>query len=83
MTFAAPSLQPRRVLLLGATGTIGRATARALAARGHHVICPVRPDSRGTAGLDGPGIETRRGEVTDPASLARDILRWDVFVVLL
>ena len=31
-----------RVLLLGATGTIGQATARALVRAGHHVICPVR-----------------------------------------
>jgi divinyl chlorophyllide a 8-vinyl-reductase len=31
-----------RVLLLGATGTIGQATARALVRHGHHVICPVR-----------------------------------------
>jgi divinyl chlorophyllide a 8-vinyl-reductase len=35
--------QPRRILLLGATGTIGRATARALVRRGHEVVCFVRP----------------------------------------
>ena len=35
-----------RVVLAGATGTIGRATAAALAARGHHVIALVRPGSR-------------------------------------
>lgn len=33
----------RRVLLLGATGTIGRATARALVADGHRVTALVRP----------------------------------------
>jgi divinyl chlorophyllide a 8-vinyl-reductase len=32
-----------RVLLLGATGTIGMATARALLRRGHEVVCLVRP----------------------------------------
>lgn len=32
-----------RVLLLGATGTIGMATARALIRRGHQVVCLVRP----------------------------------------
>jgi NAD(P)-dependent dehydrogenase (short-subunit alcohol dehydrogenase family) len=37
------SLRPRRVLVLGATGTIGRATVRALAGRGHDVVCFVRP----------------------------------------
>jgi divinyl chlorophyllide a 8-vinyl-reductase len=34
-----PSVHARRVLLLGATGTIGRATLRALARRGHEVVC--------------------------------------------
>jgi divinyl chlorophyllide a 8-vinyl-reductase len=34
---------PRRVLVLGATGTIGRATVRALVRRGHEVVCVVRP----------------------------------------
>ncbi|MBC7179962.1 MAG: epimerase, partial [Roseovarius sp.] len=28
-----------RVLVLGATGTIGRATVAALCARGHDVVC--------------------------------------------
>jgi divinyl chlorophyllide a 8-vinyl-reductase len=36
---------PKSVLLLGATGTIGRATSRALLAAGHRVIAPVRPGS--------------------------------------
>ena len=34
---------PMRVLLLGATGTIGMATARALVQRGHQVVCLLRP----------------------------------------
>ena len=62
---------PRRVLVLGATGTIGRATARALVRRGHEVVCLVRP-GRGdiTRLLDGATV--RFGEATDAASLARD-----------
>jgi divinyl chlorophyllide a 8-vinyl-reductase len=57
----------RRVLLLGATGTIGRATARTLVERGHDVVCFVRRD-------DSTLIDTtvRTGDVTDRASLARD-----------
>ncbi|MEM9840065.1 MAG: NAD(P)H-binding protein [Pseudomonadota bacterium] len=35
----------KRVLLLGATGTIGRATARALRRAGHDVTCLVRDDA--------------------------------------
>lgn len=31
-----------RLLLLGATGTIGQAVARALLDRGYHVVCPLR-----------------------------------------
>jgi len=36
---------PKSVLLLGASGTIGRATAKALIAAGHRVIAPLRPGS--------------------------------------
>jgi divinyl chlorophyllide a 8-vinyl-reductase len=36
------SISPRTVLLLGATGTIGRATAGALEEAGHTVVAPVR-----------------------------------------
>ena len=36
-----------RVLLLGATGTIGMATARALLGQGHEVVCLVRPRQGG------------------------------------
>ena len=32
-------VQPRRILVLGGTGTIGRATVHALVARGHEVVC--------------------------------------------
>ncbi len=39
----SPATRPMRVLLLGATGTIGRATARALVADGHEVVCFLRP----------------------------------------
>ena len=60
-----PSPRPRRVLLLGATGTIGRATAAALVARGHEVVCLVR---RPAADLP-RGAQPRVVDVTDPGSL--------------
>ncbi|MBC7842629.1 MAG: NAD(P)H-binding protein [Gemmatimonadaceae bacterium] len=65
--------------MLGATGTIGRATVRALLDRGHEVVCFVRPRSTSrdasaadtrSAPLDGATI--RYGDVSDPASLSRD-----------
>jgi divinyl chlorophyllide a 8-vinyl-reductase len=69
----------QRVLVLGATGTIGRATVRALLRRGHEVVCFVRPRAGVGAAL-GPddsarlltGATLRFGDVCDPASLARD-----------
>jgi len=90
---------PQRVLVLGATGTIGRATVAALVRRGHEVVCFVRPPAAaaaaasaavgaGGAGASGPstpwlaGATVRAGEVTDPASLARDGFRGERFDAL-
>lgn len=66
-----------RVFMLGATGTIGRATVHALLRRGHEVVCFVRPH----AGVGGrlaaddsrqllAGATLRFGDVTDAVSLA-------------
>ena len=73
------SPHPRRVFVLGATGTIGRATVAALVQRGHEVVCFVRA----RAGVGGAmtvqdserllaGATLRFGDVCDAASLARD-----------
>lgn len=75
----ARSAQPRRVFMVGASGTIGRATVQALVQRGHEVVCFVRPGA-GVVGTLAPpdsvrlfaGATTRFGEVSDPASLSRD-----------
>ena len=79
--------RPRRVMVLGATGTIGRATVRALVQHGHDVVCFVRPRvgaqrapvahhraHPGTHDSAHPlhGAALRYGDVHDPASLARD-----------
>ena len=86
---AARSPRPRRIFMLGATGTIGRATVRALVRRGHEVVCFVRPragvggalDAAGTRQLlDGAAL--RLGDVTDVGSLVRDGLRGEHFDVL-
>lgn len=76
---AAPRGRARRVLLLGATGTIGQATARALVQRGHEVVALVRPRA-GVGGRLGPaqwqqrlpGVTLRQGLAGDGRSLARD-----------
>jgi UDP-glucose 4-epimerase len=69
----------RRIFVLGASGTIGQATVRALVRCGHEVVCFVRPRSGVRAALGPqemtrllPGAQLRLGDVTDPASLARD-----------
>ncbi len=82
----APPPAPRRVFVLGATGTIGRATVRALLRRGHRVTCLVRPRA-GAGGvlaradverlLD--GADVRFGDPLDAASLRRDGLGDDRF----
>lgn len=80
----------RRVFVIGATGTIGQATVRALLRRGHEVVCLVRsragPGGRlspeASANLL-PGATVRVGDVDDAASLARDGFRGERFDVLL
>ena len=74
----APSTSSRRVMLLGATGTIGRAALRALLDDGHEVVCPVRS-------LDGSlpaGAIQRACRVTEPASLRDDGFTSEPFDVL-
>jgi len=67
-------MSPSRICLLGATGTIGRATARALVRRGHDVVCFVRP---GAAISD--GATARVVNIADPDSVARDGFRGERF----
>lgn len=82
----AEAVTRRRVLVFGATGTIGQATARALLARGHEVVCIVRT----RAGFAGrlapqevaallPGAELRSADVADPRSLAQAVPRGETF----
>lgn len=76
-------------MVLGATGTIGRATATALVQRGHEVVCFIRPRA-GAGGNLAPGdsaqllagAEIRLGDVRSPASLAHDGFRGESFDAL-
>ena len=80
----------RRIFVLGATGTIGQATVRALVRNGHEVVCFVRPQAGARAALGPqemarllPGAQLRYGDVTDAASLEREGFAGEHFDVLL
>lgn len=58
----------QRVLVAGATGTIGQATVAALAALGYDPVCLVRP---GRAAALPKGTEAREAKLTDAAAVER------------
>ena len=72
-------VQPRRILLVGATGTIGRATLRTLVARGHQVVCVVRPNRVTPWAFGMPAVTVRHGDVRDLDSLRREGFRGERF----
>lgn len=79
----------QRVLLLGATGTIGQATAQALRRQGHAVVCLVRPRSGVAGRLDTsaaaallPGCTVRSGDSTRLESIVRDGMAGERFDAL-
>lgn len=59
------------VLLLGATGTIGRACATELTARGHKVTCLLR---KGSTGHLPPQVDVLSADMGEPSAL-RDLMR--------
>ena len=77
-----PSL--KRVMVIGATGTIGRASVRALVDAGHETVCFVRE----RAGRDDPralfpdAATLRFGDVTEPGALDRHGFAGERFDVL-
>ncbi len=71
-----------RVCLLGATGTIGRATLRALGERGCHVVCLVRPNPSPSPQAARPA-HGRVVDFTSPASIAKDGFRGERFDAIL
>ena len=74
--------ESRSVLVLGGTGTIGRATVAALLARGHNVVCIARPKAGVARKLNQQqtsdllqGAEVCFGNVTDTMFLAENVFR--------
>jgi len=67
---------PRRVLVVGATGSIGHATVHELLERGHSVVAFLRGEGR--RGLP-EGCEVRHGDVASPESVLEDGFRGESF----
>ena len=74
-----PDLTGRTAVVTGASSGIGRATARALAAAGAHVVLAVRDEARGAAvAAESPGrTEIRPLDLGDLASIRRFAADWD------
>jgi len=66
----AATTGPRPVLVLGATGYIGRRLVSELVATGHHVRALVRTPAKLDAEEWAGAVEVVRGDVLDPPSLA-------------
>ena len=78
--------RPQRILLLGATGTIGSATARLLSQQGYEVFCLLRPrlGAVGQTPLEQQlrslkGMSLRYGELNDFESLNNGALKNEKF----
>ena len=67
-----------RLLVLGGTHHVGRATVEVALADGHDVTTV----NRGQSGVDAPGVDARRADRRDPEALARALGddRWDAVV---
>lgn len=77
---------PRRILVLGGTGTIGRATVAALVERGHEVVCIARPKAGSGGKLNQEkttrllhGAKVLFGNVQDPKFLAEQVFHGHQF----
>ena len=67
-------------MVLGASGTIGRATVAALLRKGHEVVCFLRPAASGDPRRGLPeSAELRFGDATDPSAVGREGFRGERF----
>ena len=71
--------QHRKVLLVGATGQVGRLVADELLKQGKEVHALVRPHSNADA-LISKGVSITRGDMMDPASLVKAMSGMDAVV---
>lgn len=72
----------KRVFMVGATGTIGRATLKVLIERGYDIVAFVRPSSVNNL-KHYAGVDVRVGDITDRSSIESDGFRGEQFDVIL
>jgi len=76
----------KRIFVIGATGTIGRATVQALVRQGHDVVCFIRARAEkkisSQAEVFFEGASIRFGEVSDPQSIKEQGFKGEKFDVL-
>ena len=76
----------KRIFVIGATGTIGRATVQALVRQGHDVVCFIRARAEkkisSQAEVLFEGASIRYGEASDPHSISEQGFKNEKFDVL-
>lgn len=70
---------PCKILVLGATGLIGNAIARELAARGHKVTATCRSQTT-SANLQGLSVSVAHGDLDAPGALENSVSNQDVVI---
>ncbi len=84
MEATAQKCLEKRVLILGASGTIGRAVVAALLSGSHEVVAALRRSSAAVAAdLQQAGAECRFGDVIDPVSIERDFFQGKPFDIVI
>ena len=73
--------QRYKVLVFGATGSIGGAVVQQLRSRGHHVLCVAR-SSASQHVLQAAGFDTVRGDIRTPQALSNVIQSVDAVIPL-
>ncbi len=76
----------KRIFVIGATGTIGRATVQALVRQGHDVVCFIRARAKKNENSQAEvlfeGASIRYGDVRDPHSISEQGFKNEKFHVL-
>ena len=76
----------KRIFVIGATGTIGRATVQALVRQGHDVVCFIRARAKKNENSQAEvlfeGASIRYGDVRDPHSISEQGFKNEKFDVL-